>query len=357
MRLLAAGLIGFCVSAGPAMAADAKTMDELVKSFEAADHFMGSVLVAEGDKVLLSKGYGYANLEWSVPNTPDSRIRICSITKHFTAVAVLLLEQRRKLRTSDSVRKYVPEAPDTWNAITIHNLVTHTSGIADPQNLPSFDPYALARPAGAPEEAIPKAVKSLPLLFKPGERYEYSNTNYNMLAYIIAKVSGRSYETFIAENIFGPLGMKDSGFDTWQQVLPHRASGYAIADTGLRNASFIDMTNTYGAGAIYSTVGDLHRWWQGLYGGTLLSSSSLKKMTTPEKNGYAYGVIVQELKRGKVYLHAGGMEGFDTLMGYWPNRKVTVVVLANRNSPVGPLAAGLSAMAHGESAPLFAGLQ
>lgn len=356
MRLLAVGLVGFCASVGPAMAADAQTMDEFVQSFVKADQFMGTVLVAEGDKVLLNKGYGFANLEWGVPNTPNTRIRIGSITKHFTAVAILLLEQRRKLKTSNSVKKYLPDAPATWDAITIHNLVTHTSGIADPQNLPSFDPYALAKPAAVPEEAIPVAVKSLPLVFRPGERYEYSNTNYNLLAYIIARVSGGSYEAFIADNIFKPLGMNESGFDTWQQVLPRRASGYVPTATGLRNASFIDMTNTYGAGAIYSTVGDLYRWWQGLYGGQLLSSSSLKKMTTPEKDGYAYGTIVQDLKRGKVYQHSGGMEGFETVMGYWPTRKITVVVLANLNAPVGPLAAGLSAMAHGESAPLFADL-
>ena len=351
MQLRSALFLAIGTFAGPAIASETTDLDQLVTSYVAADQFMGTVLVAEGDKILLNKGYGHANLELSVPNTPDTRIRICSITKQFTAVAILLLEQRGKLKTSDSVRKYVPTAPVTWDGITIHHLVTHTSGIADPQNLPDFDPYALAKPAEDLLKAVPEAAARLPLSFKPGERYEYSNANYSLLGYIIAKVSGMPYEAFVADNLFKPLGMKDSGFDRWQTVLPNRAAGYAPAPDGLRNAHFIDMTNTSAAGNIYSTAADMNRWQQGLYGGRLLSASKLKKMTTPEEDGYAYGIGVQELKRGKVYTHAGGMDGFDTIVGYWPDRKISIVVLANRNAPVGPLAAQLSALAYGEKTP------
>ena len=353
MRLRNALFLVVGTLAGPSIASDTTDLDQLVASYVAAGQFMGTVFVAEGDKILLNKGYGHANLELGVPNNPDTRIRICSITKQFTAVAILLLEQRGKLKTSDPVRKYVPAAPATWDAITIHHLVTHTSGLADPQNLPDFDPYALAKPAEDPQKAIPEAARHLPLLSKPGERYEYSNANYTLLGYIIAKTSGMSYEAFVTENLFKPLGMNDSGFDRWQTVLPNRAAGYAPTADGLRNAHFIDMTNAYAAGSIYSTAADMNRWQQGLYGGRLLSASMLKKMTAPEKDGYAYGIGVQQLKRGIVYTHAGGMDGFDTIVGYWPSRKISVVVLANRNAPVGPLAAGLSALAHGEKTPLF----
>lgn len=353
MRLSNALFLVIGALAGPSIASDATDMDQLVASYVAADQFMGTVLVAEGDKVLLNKGYGYANLELKVPNTPDTRIRIGSITKHFTAVAILLLEQRGKLRTSDPVKKYIPTVPAAWKGITIHHLVTHTSGIADTQNLPDFDPYSLAKPAEDPEKVVPEAVKRLPLLSKPGERYEYSNTNYTLLGYIIGKASGMPYEAFVTENLLKPLGMNDSGFDRWQTILPNRASGYAPTADGLRNAHFIDMTQAYAAGSLYSTAADMFRWQQGLYGGRLLTASMLKKMTTPEKDGYAYGVGVQEHRRGTVYTHSGGLDGFDTIIGYWPSRRISVVVLANRNAPTGPIAAGLSALAYGEKTPLF----
>jgi CubicO group peptidase (beta-lactamase class C family) len=350
---LVLAVLGANAAAAQAQSAETRDMDELVASYAAADQFMGSVFVSEGNKVLLNKAYGYANLEWKVANTPQTRIRICSITKQFTAVATLLLEQRGRLKTSDPVKKYVPGVPSSWDSITIHHLLTHTSGIADPQNLADFDPYALAKPADSLLKATPEGIKLMPLLFKAGERFEYSNSNYSLLGYIIEKVSGTPYETFVADNLFKPLGMSESGFDSWQTIIPNRAYGYGLQPDGLRNAHFIDMSNTRATGNIYSTAADMDRWQQGLHAGRVLNRAMLKKLTKPDKDGSAYGMFVQQPSRGTVYLHAGGMDGFDTIIGYWPQRKISVVVLANRNAPAGPIAAGLSALAHGEAAPLF----
>lgn len=330
-----------------AAATDAETMDQIVQAQVDAKQFMGAVLVAEGESLIFSKAYGKANLEWKVDNTLDTRFRICSMTKQFTAAAILLLEQNNKLRTTDPVRKYLPNAPRTWDAVTIQHLATMTSGIPDYQKLPNYDLIDDWRPA-RPEQLVSRLRKA-PLNFKPGTQSEYSNSNFELLGYIIARVSGQSYETFVTENIFKPLGMNDSGFDTWQQVLPRRASGYEPGPNGLVNADNLDMSNVHAAGGIFSTVADLHRWQLGLYGKKLLSAEELKKMTTPALDGYAYGVLVKQMDEGVIYYHSGQIDGFEGLMAYWPDTRVSVVVLGNQNGTAPSIAVQLAKLAQSEA--------
>jgi hypothetical protein len=192
-----------------------------------------------------------------------------------------------------------------------------------------------------------------PLDFEPGEKWSYDNSGYVLLTYLIEKITGDSYEKFVRENIFTPLGMTDTGYDSNSAIIPHRASGYSPGRGGVENAGFIHMTIPQGAGALYSTTGDLLKWEQGLFGGKVLKASSLEKMTTPFKNNYAFGLMIETAGGHKKISHGGGIEGFNTELTYYPDDKLTVVALANLNGPAaGDIAGKLAALARGETVTL-----
>jgi CubicO group peptidase (beta-lactamase class C family) len=326
-------------------AQDAARMDEVVQTYVRDNTFMGAVLVARGSDVILSKGYGSANLEWNIPNTPATKFRLGSITKQFTAASILLLEERGKLKLDDPIKKYVPDAPVAWDAITIFNLLTHTSGIPNFTGLPEYKSLQLV---DTPVVKTIATVRDKPLDFVPGEKMSYSNSGYIVLGYVIERITGGSYEKFVTDNIFTPLGMKDSGYDSNTAIIPRRAAGYTPSPTGRVNAGFVHMSIPYAAGALYSTSEDLLRWEQGLFGGKLISAASLAKMTTPFKSDYALGVMVQTAGGRKVVQHGGGIEGFNTFLAYYPDDKLTVAVLANLNGQApDQIAAKLATLAHG----------
>jgi len=325
-------------------------MDQIVQSYVTNHQFMGTALVARGSQVLFSKGYGDANLELDVPNSPNTKFRLGSVTKQFTAASILLLEERGKLSVSDPVKKYLPDAPAAWDKITIFHVLTHTSGIP---NFTSFPDYPkLERYATTSAELVAR-FRDKPLDFEPGEKWNYSNSGYVLLSYLIEKITGDSYEKFVRENILTPLGMKDSGYDSNSAVILHRASGYVSGKNGFENAGFVHMTVPQGAGALYSTTEDLLKWEQGLFGGKVLRAASLEKMTTPFKNNYALGLQVDTVGGHKVIEHGGGIEGFNTELEYYPEDKLTVVVLGNVNGVApGDIAKKLAALAHGETVKL-----
>jgi CubicO group peptidase (beta-lactamase class C family) len=325
-------------------------MDQIVQSYLANKSFMGTVLVARGDRILLDKGYGSANLEWNIPNTPTTKFRLGSVTKQFTAASILLLEERGKLKTDDPIKKYILDAPPAWDKITLFHLLTHTSGIP---NFTSFPDYPKFEPFATDAAQLIGRFKEKPLDFEPGSKWKYSNSGFVVLTYVIEKVTGESYEKFVRENIFTPLGMKDSGYDSNSTVIPNRASGYAPGKNGLENAGFVHMTVPQGAGALYSTTEDLMKWEQGLFGGKVLKPASLAKMTTPFLQNYAFGIGVSTVNGRKVISHSGGIQGFNTELSYYPDDKLTVVVLANVNgSAPGDIAGKLAALAHGEAVKL-----
>jgi CubicO group peptidase (beta-lactamase class C family) len=328
-------------------AQDAKSLDQIVQPYVQDKTFMGSVLVARGGDVLLSKGYGSANLEWDVPNTPSTKFRLGSITKQFTAASILLLEERGKLRLDDPIKKYETEAPAAWERITIFNLLTHTSGVPNFTDLPEYQTMQLS---DTPVAKTVATVRDKPLDFFPGEKMSYSNSGYILLGDVIEKVSGVSYKQFVQENIFTPLGMKDSGYDSNSVIIAHRAAGYSPSPNGPVNAGFVHMSIPHAAGALYSTTEDLLRWEQGLFGGKVVSPASLQKMTTPFKNNYALGVTVQTVSGRRVVQHGGGIQGFNTFLAYYPDDKLMVAVLANINGAApGAIAAKLGAAAHGDA--------
>ena len=327
-------------------------MEEVVQSYVSSKTFMGSVLVARGETVLFEKGYGSANLEWDVPNSPTTKFRLGSVTKQFTAASILLLEERGKLKVDDPVKMYMPDAPPAWDKMTIYNLLTHTSGIP---SFTGFPDYASTRALPTTPEKLVTRFRDKPLEFQPGEKWNYSNSGYVLLGYLIEKISGESYEKFVQENIFTPLGMRDSGYDSNSTIIPHRAAGYSPGPNGPHNTDFIHMSVPFAAGGLYSTTEDLLRWEQGLFGGKLLSPASLQKMTTPFKDNYACGLFVNTANGRKRIDHAGGIEGFNTQLSYYPEDRLTVVVLANLNgSAPSEIAAKLAAVAHGEKVVLAA---
>jgi CubicO group peptidase (beta-lactamase class C family) len=342
--------IAFLLAAST-LAQDASRMDQVVQSYVTGNHFMGAVLVAKGDQVVLSKGYGSANLEWNIPNTPSTKFRLGSMTKQFTATSILLLEERGKLKTDDPVKKYIADAPPAWDKITIYNLLTHTSGIP---NFTSFPDYQATEALPTTAEKTVARFRDKPLDFEPGSKFSYSNSGYVLLGYLVEKISGESYDKFLQENIFGPLQMKDSGYDSNSDVIARRASGYAPGRSGgLANAGFVNMTVPGGAGGLYSTIEDLLKWEHGLYGGKVLSTASLQKMTTPFQSDYAFGVIVRTEQGRKQIWHNGGIKGFNTSMAYYPDSKVIVAVLANVNG-ITPdvMLLQLAAVAHGQAVQL-----
>jgi CubicO group peptidase (beta-lactamase class C family) len=313
----------------------------VVQPYVDAQMFMGSVLVAKGGKVVFSKSYGMADLEWGVPNSPTTRFNIASMTKQFTAASILLLEDRGKLKTDDLVTKYLPDAPAPWDKITIYHLLTHTSGI--PDDGAKYEP-------GTPDKLV---FNDRPLNFQPGEQWAYTNLGYIVLGYLIERISGQTYEDFVHQNIFKPLGMNDSGLMSFVTIIPRRASGYWPGSNGIGNADRPDARIGFSSGSLYSTTEDLLRWDEGLFGGKLLTPASLSKMTTPFKSDYACGVHVNRVNGHLMIEHDGNNIGYDADMAYYPEDGIAVIVLANLNGTVtGEMTKALAAVAHEETPPI-----
>ncbi|HFD2360951.1 TPA: serine hydrolase domain-containing protein, partial [Legionella pneumophila] len=304
-------------------------IEQVIQSYVADKQFMGAILMAQHEQVVLDKGYGFANLEWQISNTPKTKFRIASLTKQFTAAAILLLEEQGKLKTSDFINKFMPDAPSTWNKVTLFHLLNHTSGIPNYTGFPDFAKFTTS--TKTPEQQI-ELFRHKPLNFQPGSNFEYNNSGYVLLGYLIEKISGQSYEDFIMTNIFNPLSMNDSGYDSHSKIIINRASGYMVSSNGICNADYLDMSIPYSAGSLYSTTRDLLLWEQGLFGGTILSPESLNKMINPFKNEYGLGVRIHSLEEHKSITHAGGTSGFNTKLIYSPDDKLTVIVLANLNA-------------------------
>ncbi|HWZ98881.1 MAG TPA: serine hydrolase [Candidatus Dormibacteraeota bacterium] len=314
---------------------------QVVQPYADAQMFMGSVLVAKNGKILFSKSYGMADLEWGVPDSSTTRFNIASMTKQFTAASILLLEERGKLRTDDLVKKFIPDAPPAWDKITIYHLLTHTSGISN--SAATYEP-------GPPEKLV---LHDAPLNSQPGEKWEYTNLGYIVLGYLVEKISGETYEEFVQENIFKPLAMKDSGLISFVTVIPRRATGYWPGNSGIENADRPDPRYGFSAGALYSSTEDLLRWEEGIFGGKLLTPASLRKMTTPFKSDYGCGLYVHRVSGHLVIEHDGNNIGFNADMAYYPEEKLAVIVLANLNGTVtGEMTKALAAVAHGQTPPI-----
>jgi len=341
------GLAIIAALSGAARAQDAASkLDEYMNAATKLGKFSGSVLVAQKGRVLLSKGYGMANYELDVPNTPQTKFRLGSITKQFTAMAIMQLQEKGLLNIDEPVTKYLPDYPKTGDKFTIRNLLNHTAGVP---NLTSFPDFISTMTLASPLDKTVSRFKDKPLDFEPGSKFQYSNSGYVLLAAVIEKVSGKSYEAFLNENIFQPLGMKNTGCERNDTVLKNRASGYQKNEDGLSNSQFIHMTIPVGGGNIYSTVEDLYVWDRALYTEKLVKKSTLEQIFTPFKGSYGFGWVITTAFNRKLITHNGGINGFATDLARFVDDDVFIVLLNNfENKGPGGLRRDLSAIVFGE---------
>ena len=297
----------------------------------------GSVLVAH-DGMIFDKGYGVADKEKHVVNTPQTRFRLGSVSKQFTAMAILLLQERGTLHVQDHLCLYISSCPQDWQPITIEQLLTHTSGIPDYTNFPDF---AVTWTQAVTVEQLIARFKNMPLDFSPGSTFRYSNSGYVLLGYIIERVSHMSYATFLQTQIFDPLALRNTGYDMQYPSLPQHATGYY---PGYVKPDAYDMSVLYAAGALYSTVEDLYVWDQSLRMHTLVSQRSLNVMfalhaACPSSGpggclmrsdlGYGYGWFIAQEPQGRLIYHVGRIDGFLAYNGFYPATNTDVVVLSN----------------------------
>src|SRR5436190_1629103 len=319
---------------------------EYMAAVEKIDRFSGTALIARDGKPIFNKGIGMANREWDIPNTPQTAFRLGSVTKQFTSAAIMLLQERGKLSTTDPICKYIAECPAAWEPITIRQVLTHTSGIPNYTDAPDFAKKAIL-PISTND--LLADYKSKPLDFPPGEKFNYTNSGYHLLGLIVEKASGKSYKDFLQENIFTPLGMNDTGYDSHENIIKHRAAGYTRKGEGFVNSAYMDMLIPFAAGALYSTTEDLLKWDQALYADKLLTQKSRDEMFTPGKNNYAYGWNVGKRGNHRSFAHGGGIYGFATNIARFPDDHVTVIVLSNvEGASSGQVSGNLASIVFGD---------
>lgn len=315
-------------------------IDELLSKYAEYGKFNGSALVADNGKVIYKKGFGMANMEWDIPNAADTKHRLGSITKQFTAMLILQLAAEGKLDLQAPISTYLPEYPKAHaDKITTHHLLTHTAGIPNYTSFPRFMQDESRNPY-TPDEFI-KKFQDMDLEFTPGEKFNYSNSGYFLLGVLAEKLSGKTYEALLHEKIFEPLNMQNTGYDHHDEILKKRATGYEKNGRGgYENSRYLDMSIPYAAGSMYSTVEDLYLWDQGLYTNKLLSKAYMDMYFKPYipawgNNHYAYGWGVGYNKIGKskdsIYTigHGGGINGFNTNISRAPSNKSLVVLFSN----------------------------
>ena len=357
--LVAAVVCGNCAAqggsaAGMGAASDkAQKIDELLSLYSKYGSFNGSALVSEHGQVIFKKGYGLANMEWQIPNQPDTKFRLGSITKQFTSMLIMQLVAEGKLHVEDKLSDVLPYyRTDTGSQVTLHHLLTHTSGI------PSYTAAKDMREWWHNHFDVEDFVKkhcSGDLEFTPGSKFEYDNSGYFLLGAIIEKVTGKKYEDVLQERIFKPLGMRNSGYDHSEPLIDHRAAGYERGKDGFVNAEYLDMSIPYAAGSLYSTAEDLYLWDQALYSEKLLSSELKAKMWTPALANYAYGWGVAKIPEGKagagqmLIQHGGGINGFNTHEARYVDERHLVVLLNNTGATkLDQMTEGIAAILYGK---------
>lgn len=322
----------------PAESQENRSIAKQADEFVSARDFSGVVLVARDGRLLFEKAYGLADSELDVSNKLETRFRLGSTTKQFTAMAVLILAERGKVRLTDSICNFIENCPNAWRGITVRNLLTHTSGIPNFTEFPDNDQYE--RLPMTPLATIAR-FRDKPLDFTPGERFNYSNSGYLLLGYIVERTSGERYEDFLRKNIYEPLGMLNSGYDHPKNILKDRARGYSKENGQLVNAMFMEMDTPLGGGSMYSTVGDLLRWDQALYTQRLVSRKSLEEMFAPfqgpypkgwwSRHRYGLGWFITTWFGRNLIWHEGGTYGFCSAILRYPDDRTLVVVLENRD--------------------------
>ncbi|NML60672.1 serine hydrolase [Massilia sp. RP-1-19] len=306
--------------------------EALLKDYVQDELFTGTVLVARNGKPIFRKGYGAANREWMIPNTVNTRYRIGSITKQFTAAAILKMADENRLGLDDPIKKYLPGLPANWGQATIRQLLSHTSGI--PSHTSPDDSGAKLMPVKHTPQELIDLLKDVPLNYEHGAKFMYNNMGYVLLGCIIETVSGMSYPDYLEQKLLKPLNVRNSGYDDGRVVVRQLAQDYTDGVDDVVKGRFVNMSNTYAAGAMYSTVDDLFAWQQMLINGKVLSPPSLKAMFTDGGHHYGLGWFIRENLSRRLYEHGGNIGAYSSLLAYYPDDKLTVIVLSNYGDEV-----------------------
>ena len=305
-------------------------VDAYIQAAIEHEQFSGTILIAKDGAPILSKGYGMANYELGVPNSPKTVFKIASLTKQFTAMAIMQLQERGKLNVNDKACRYLDACPAAWQAITIHQLLTHTSGIPNFSSNPDWDEKISIQPFT--RKGFVDVFRDAPLEFVPGEKFKYSNSGYYLLGLIVERASSKSYADFLRDEIFQPLGMNSSGLEDSRRLVPNLASGYYWSMNSFIKAPYMHLVSSYGNGGLYSNVGDLLLWDSALYTDKLVSRKSRDEMFTPDKKEYGYGWRIGKKFDRPTTEHSGSSNGFSTFILRFPSEHVTVIVLSNSDS-------------------------
>lgn len=328
-KLIATGLLILPLSAA------GNPYDAALARYFKADGPGAVVLVTKDGKTVFRKAYGLADMSRKIKLDPAAQLRIGSITKQFTAVAILMLAEEGRLSLDDGITRHLPAFPARGRKITIEHLLTHTGGVPNFTGKPSFVPN-MAKEVTV--EGMIDSFKNDPLLSPPGTKFAYTNSGYFLLGAIIEKVSGMPYARFLEQRIFIPLGMLDTAHDGHAKGKALRAVGYTSGGPGFEVAPPIAMSQIYAAGGLVSTVDDLARWDSAISSGRLLKASSWKRAFTPYKltngtsTGYGYGWGTSKVQGSPTIEHGGGINGFTSFAMRLPREKVFVAVLSNSDN-------------------------
>ncbi|USK32587.1 beta-lactamase family protein [Bacillus sp. F19] len=299
-------------------------MNHYAKSFPIS----GNVLVAIEGRIIFEECYGFSNLEHQVLNAPTTKFRIASITKQFTAALIMILNEKGLLKVEDKLAAFFPEYPEFSNEITIHHLLTHTSGIPDYYDCVSTFFDREDKLYLTPDQFI-SLFKNETLDFEPGSDWKYSNSGYLLLGLIIERVTSKKFEEALNDYILTPLDMHSTGCDHQNSILANRAAGYIRPEQVMENAPYVEMSKYFSDGGMYSTVRDLLKWDQALYSESVLSNETLDKIFSPNRNNYGYGWFVETQFERRRVLHAGKISGFVSLIDRYLDDKVSIFMLGN----------------------------
>ena len=346
--VLLSGGVGYCQDLPDAQVAS--RLESYLKPFAETGNLTGTILVARKGRVLFRHSYGMANYELQVPNSPETRFHIASVSKPMTAAAILQLQEQGRLSVADPVSRFVPEFPN-GGRITLDNLLTHTSGIPDINDIPDYDDF-FRTPHTLPQLVAKFA--HLPLEFEPGSESRYSTSNYILLALILERVTGESYEGYLRKHIFEPAGMRDSGADgDASRLIPSAASGYEPAGfSGYDKAPYTDWSNKTGNGNLYSTADDLYRFNRALDTETLLKSTTRQKYFVDGPEDNRYGWYMFERRGHRLMAAKGHTPGFTAELDRFPDDDVTIIMLTNTSETASqdPVAGALAAIVFGQEA-------
>ncbi len=308
-------------------------MDKYMQAQVKTNEFTGTVLVSQKGKIIYEKAFGMADREWNVPNTIQSKFQIGSITKQFTAACILQLVNEGKLSLDDKLTRYFPDFPKA-DSVTIHMLLTHTSGI---KNYTELEEFWKIMTLPIQKDSMVSIIKKQPFDFSPGTSWHYSNSGYFLLGYIIEKVTAESYSEYLLKNVIHKAGLKNTSVNRWDTILANRAKGYQKTPNGWINTIYISMEAPYSAGAIISNVEDLYQWDNALFSNKIIPPSLFNKMITPYKEHYGYGLGIDSFHNHLRIGHGGGIPGFLSYLARFPSDDMVVVGLSNNgdSSPDG----------------------